>query len=243
MATVSRVDGFQIECLTGSNWTVWSMDVLSVLRVRKLAKTIATEDTDTDAANISQALGLISLLVQPGDKLMLASCETALEAWQLLEKRYKNTAKAAGMHLKRELASIQKARGESIDEYAARTRQLYMQLLSAGMKVDEDTAVKSMLSGLPAVYDSVVVPLFTDDEELTFVDVMPKLYVVEARELAEDVFPAMNLYMGARGKKTRNQRECWHCGQLGHFKANCPELKGKAVATPGGDKREKPVVF
>jgi hypothetical protein len=37
-----------------------------------------------------------------------------------------------------------------------------------------------------------------------------------ARELAEeDAFPAMTLYMGAGGKKIRNQRECWHCGQLG----------------------------
>jgi hypothetical protein len=65
-----------------------------------------------------------------------------------------------------------------------------------------------------------------------------------ARELAEeDAFPAMTLYMGAGGKKIRNQRECWHCGQLGHFKANCPELKAKGVEIPGAATHKKPVVF
>lgn len=219
-----KVDGFTIEALTSDNWLVWSSDMQSVLTIRGCSKAI--EDGTGAAAKIAEALALIRLTVSTSDKLSLKGCETALEAWKQLEDRYKEVSKAKCLQLKRELASLGMQEGESIDDMAGRGRTIMQQLVAAGLECSEEDVVRAMLGGLPEAYDSLAINLLTSDDELTFSDVLPKLYVVEGR-----LKPVANLEAFMVKGQVKKGPKCWKCGKYGHVKAHCT-----SSGEEGGDK-------
>ena len=218
-----RIDGFTIDKLTASNWLVWSSDVTSVLTLRGCADALDGEKT---SKKTDEALAIIRLTVSTEDKLALKGCETAAEAWERLETRYKDISKASCLHLKRDLASMTMQAGESLDDMVARVRDIMEQLLAAGLECSEEDAVRAVLGGLPEAYDSLAISMLTSDDELTFSEVLPKLYVVERRRQRE-----LDTFM-VKGQAKKGPK-CWKCGEYGHVKAQCTS-RGEEGGDKGG---------
>lgn len=211
--TTVKVDGFNIETLTADNWLVWASDVESVLTLRGCRNALDPEAEKVAAAKVAEALAVIRLTVSTSDKLALKEFKTATEAWEHLKTRYKDISKARCLQLKRELATLSLQEGETIDEMVGRGRSIMEQLVAAGLKCEEEDVVRAMLGGLPEAYDSLAVSMLTTDDELTFSEVLPKLYVVERRRKPMTAFLAE--------VKTKRGPKCWKCGEYGHLKSEC----------------------
>jgi hypothetical protein len=91
----------------------------------------------------------------------------------------------------------------------------------------EDEVMLSVLAGLPKEYKMAIPVLDSTDEMLNLNKVLPKLMHVEQRtaneEVGERAFIAKNKARQEDGNKIQSygSKECWDCGKVGQFKAQC----------------------
>jgi hypothetical protein len=126
---------------------------------------------------------------------------------------------------------------EPLTVYAARTKDTKTQLRAAGEDVKDQEGAIQFLAGLPPAYYMISAVLISGDKELTIDEMLPKLLQVEqmaqperSSEAALAAKPTGGFGRGrcnGSGSKPqrRENRTCFYCGQQGHIKAGCPQLK------------------
>ena len=153
---MSDLDRFAVDKLDVDNYATWAMQMKFYLITKKLWKAISGATADERNEADAMALAYIGLSVRAHHLPVIARSETAKEAWETLEKLYKDKSNAKRLQLKRELTQLQMAAGESVIKYVARAENIRDQLQAAGTEVTSDDLVLSVLSGLPREYDTIV---------------------------------------------------------------------------------------
>jgi len=101
------------------------------------------------------------LRVLPDDQLMLVASAGIVEedthaVWSFLKSTHQRTTTATRFHTRSLLQSSRLEKGERIDTYLARIKDLERRLKSMGSKVLEDELIHAVLKGLPPAWSSVV---------------------------------------------------------------------------------------
>lgn len=233
------------------NYAAWAGKMKCVFLVQRLWTTVSGQG-EVDRALDERALGLIGLNVEDHHMALIATCNSAKQAWDALKGIYQAASYARRLQLKMELNNLRLESGETMAKYAARAAAMRDQLLAAGSPIPEDELVLSMLAGLPEDFKMVVTIIRSSDKELTIVDVLPKLLQEDQllRRMDKNDDTAAAFYSGRSTTKGFNNKrqphkvggnvhpqECWYCGQAGHFKQDCKkrlaDQAGNAWASGG----------
>lgn len=222
----------RLEVLDIDNYDTWSCDMKWLLVSRGLWDAISDPE-NADAAIGMKALATIGLHVAKHHKASLLACNSASEAWTMLEAAYQAKSNARKLQLRRELNALKMHIDEPLPKYMARGRAIMDQLLAAGHTISEEELVWSLLAGLPPKFESMVNVLEGADDTPSLETVMAKLLIVEHRQSghagngirnnAETTALYTNRAKGSKGPV------CWNCNETGHLKRDCPKLKKDVV--------------
>ena len=168
---------------------------------------------------------------------------TAKEVWTALETFGKQRADERKPDLHRQLASVSQKSGEQVTEFILRAEGLKRELVDGCNEVVSDAMMLGiLLSGVGRGFQHTVEALWCQSN-LTLDILKEKLMAAEARK-AHDEPTGHALPMHGRGassnganrpKKGKKTSTCYHCGKVGHLKANCPELKKAAADGAAGE--------
>lgn len=214
---MSLKDATSIEKLGAGNYATWSTDVKWALIMKGLWDAIDDAE-NVEAADDLKALAFIGLTVERHIKPTVDACDTAREAWDKLENKYKAQSSAFKLKLKKDLINLELKPKEDITSYVARAVAIRDQLTAAGMDVEAQELCLAVLGGLPEDYTPMVDAILTTGGELDLDDLIPKMMVVEQRvkERWMRNNSTVKVFAASDDEKT-----CWHCGKKGHIRRNC----------------------
>jgi hypothetical protein len=245
----SKLD-IKIEALNGENYGTWSLKTKMVCDMNQVGHLLKApvDGVDIDAAKDAQVFGFLCLHV--ADYILQSLCEFqhAHEVWAHLRETYAQQSHAARVLLNRKLSALRMNVGEPVDKYIARATAIRAELGRIGKDVDEDTLVSQILAGLPDNFQTVVSVITASEEELTLRSALRQLLAHEATlkgmsgaSDGEDATALWSHGRGAPGKggakpgggggRKPGERDlskvvCFGCKQKGHYKRDCPKLKG-----------------
>ena len=114
----------------------------------------------------------------------IQSASTPREAWDKLVAFDATNTRTKKMQLKDELNTIKKG-SSSINDYTLRIKSICEQLASIGVTFVDDDKVESCLRGLTSSYKQFKTLIPTQENLLSFDDVIPML-IIEEKNLGED---------------------------------------------------------
>ena len=109
-----------------------------------------------------KALFLIHSCVDGDNFEKVGDCESAKQAWEILEKAYAGAVKAKVVRLqthKRQFELTQMEEKETINDYVTRITRLVNQIKSYGETVAEQNVVSKILRSLTSRFDNIVVAI------------------------------------------------------------------------------------
>jgi hypothetical protein len=238
MATTGK---FSFDKLDISNWATWKINMRSLLISKDLWAPVepvggAAVNRQLDA----KALALITLCVADHHKSFLAECETSQQAWSALNAVYVAQSNAKRLQLLREMHNLKLLPGEALSVYFSRARDTRNQLLAAGHQVTEESVVWSVLAGLPSEYESMVNIIQAGSDALELEDILPKLMLVEQRQVQSS---GVSFKAQAFAARTEFKGKCWKCGKHGHQQRDCRSPVKEAAARPGRFDRSARTTF
>ncbi|XP_058771127.1 uncharacterized protein LOC131644592 [Vicia villosa] len=150
-----------------------------------------------------KALFLIHSCVDGDNFEKDGDCESAKQAWLILEKAYAGAAKAKVVRLqihKRQFELTQMEDKEAINDYVTRITRLVNQIKSCGETILEQNVVSKILRSLTSRFDNIV-----------------------GQKGERSNSNGDGDRSNARGGKPRDMSkiQCWKCKKLGHFQAKC----------------------
>lgn len=221
----------QFALLGVDNYATWAVRMRMFLVHKGLGHTIVQQEGfEVTAEDSVNALALIGLHVEDPHLHAISVCNTALEAWQMLEATYKGKSQARVLQLRRELTALKKGAAEPLTVYVARAQALAADLTAAGHAVQPTEVAYAVLAGLPHEYDMAVTVLETTGQELTVQSLLPRLLPIEQRVRAagDQDSAALVARFGARGgQSSAREQRCFRCGKPGHVAAECskPDMR------------------
>ncbi|RWR98966.1 RxLR effector candidate protein-like protein, partial [Dinothrombium tinctorium] len=140
------------------------------------------------------------------------------------------------LFLRKKLVSTRLGPGGDMESHIATISEITDQLRAAGDQVEESEVVAIILSSLPETYDSLVTALESRKlEDLTLSFVKSRL-IHEFVKLKEKEKNNDSAFLGKhKGQKhvnsnNKEKRKCFHCGKIGHLKANCWKRKNQKAS-------------
>lgn len=229
MATDTSANVMNFERLDVNNYATWRERMESYLIVRDLWDAV-TADRPGPAAD-RKALALIKLCVKDHHLPILATCETAKEAWHTLEEIYQAKSNARTRELRKELTKLKMGHNEPLTKYVARAKDIQTQLLAAGHEVSDQEVTWHLLDGLTEKFETIVTVLETTaTTDMSLDDILPKLLQVEQRNphlepTSMEKALAAKRHNAPTPPTYRETRTCYYCGETGHIARNCPKKK------------------
>ena len=172
-----------VERLDVDNYATWSIRMKALLISKGLWAAIEGDAGIEVRALDQKALACILLYVRDHHLMALASCDTAKSAWEMLKNVYEAKTNARKLLLRRELTMLKMGVSEPLTKYAARAKDIQLQLLATGESVTDTEAALQFLAGLPGAYDMIKTVLTASDSDLAIDTVLPKLMAVEQQML------------------------------------------------------------
>eukprot|EP00253_Pinus_taeda_P014291 PITA_14291 len=157
----------------------------------------------------------------------IAEKETIKEMWDTLKTLYQQTSVRRKMLLENQLRSYQMQKGEQIDVFIGRLKEIRDQLASIGAMPDQELMNES--SGLGR--EELWVALRQEGiRRLTKVGSSGKGVRIKKEE-EEDAAVASVETQEKRKKKDLPKVKCFNCGELGQYANRCPRKKSKGEAS------------
>jgi len=239
------------DLLTGSgNYRTWKFSMRMTLLAKDLWDVVGGDDVvkpvEGDAVwekKTRKALALIALGVSPTEQEHIIDCTTPKQAWDIFSKLYEGRGRNRKFMLLQELFQMSKSES-GMDEYLRAVREKMSELATIGTKLEDDVKLALILNGLPEQYRYLVVNL-EQQENIDFDELSARLIEEERKLGGGSGTGSVAMYSAASKKGNRNHQArvdgppvvtgytCYHCGQEGHMKRNCPQLK--SWKTGGGE--------
>lgn len=238
----------QIEKLNGENYSVWVVQMKSLLVTMDLWDAVI--GTEVAAANSSKldmkALATITLCVKSSELIHIKDCQTANDAWRTLNSLYKRDAPARKVNLFKKLVRFKFKKSEKFASQLNEFCTVVDELKSIKIEMPDDFLSILLLCSLPEELESFVVAIESRDN-------LPKLDILKAKILEEEqrqgekcvsnlenVFTAYSRqeerhvnkgnvknqkYVQQQkytsNSKLPNEIKCYKCGRRGHIRSQC----------------------
>jgi len=235
-----------IEKLNRNNYGTWVEDI-KVLLMEKNAYRIVSGQEPKPAAEAKEAKDfqlrsdraytIIYLNIEREYRILITgSNEDPKKAWDTLEKHFRPESRARAMGLTDEFFSCRINDGEPIGLYAARLRNIIIQLADADLKLDEWLKSFQLIRYLPAEYNSIVQTIYRwKDDDFVFDKVLDELLAEESRlkqahgdqqlvalQSTKEIFNPSARKPNKFNKNNKNSKiKCFKCGKIGHKAAEC----------------------
>jgi hypothetical protein len=244
--TLSQERGlWKVDVLSESNWHTWKTDAKFAMIGLDLYDAIEDEKVSTKIDR--KALAWIVMSVAPHLRSLVKDCNTALEAWKILETTFETNGLAGLMDIMQQLLRLHLEndgyKQENMTSYYARTRRIGDLFEAAGEEISETLLCLAALNGLPRVYSTHAVMLTTgsDTEKVTGSDTKKKVkglelskvfailrqaeQTIKDAEEEEGVAFAATTAMDSERAAALRQGTCFNCGERGHRSFECTKPK------------------
>ena len=147
-----------------SNFVVWKARILSILdrhRVKAFAlKTMGIPVDCADNEKYDEAMAKAKCIILDGVKdhvvQHIAEKEMVKEMWDTLKTLYQHTSVQRKMLLENQLRSYQKQKGERINHFLYRLKEIQDQLTSIGSTPDQELMVRTALNAVSEEWETFV---------------------------------------------------------------------------------------
>jgi len=234
--------GLQPDKFTGKEWALWKEQMQAVYMLEGLLEVVdgSVPKRDEDASETVRA----QCKRKDNSQLVLVmGCETAHEAWQELVERYEQPTMQNTILHERKYRECKMNEGDSMQEHINKHKMLVQDLAAIGSTVPEERQVMELVLSLPPSYDSLVNSLQLVQEGLTMKLLTSQLLLEEQKRKERNTGDSgMAMYsakskVGAssfrgnvrmsrgRGQSSKMGKACYNCGDMNHWKKNCPLLQ------------------
>eukprot|EP00877_Chromochloris_zofingiensis_P010264 jgi/Chrzof1/5491/Cz16g05080.t1 len=226
--------------------------------VQFVSKVTMTELEKLEDANSDKALASITLAVEDHFLPTVYKAASAKAAWDALEALFQQRSVANQLNLTQELNNLTLQPGETITQLLARARIIWEQLKAAGIDKSEQEVALSVLSGLPADFNTLVTVLQNQSGPLTLSGIQKAVLTEQQRankvgaststaastkafytqngpnhgRLGDSGTRTSNFNQGNGNTKQQEQRKCYYCGKKGHLKRDCRKKKADEQSGP-----------
>ena len=252
---IVKVGKYEIEKFNGKNdFSYWRMQMKNLLISQKLHKALAgkeqkpvsMKDEDWEELDL-EARAAIILCLERDVAFLVNEEATAAGVWLKLEANFMTKTLTNRIYLKSKLYTCKMEEGTSIRDYINKFDRIISNLKDIDVKIDEEDQALMLLLSLPKSYENLVQTLMLVGDTLTMDETRTSLLAddlrkvatsgmlsISGREQAHGLFASRgrtNERIKGKGGKSRSksrapvERACFKCGELGHFKANCPNKR------------------
>jgi hypothetical protein len=195
-----------------------------------------------------KALFLIHSCVDNDNFEKVGDCESAKQAWEILEKAYAGAVKAKVVRLqtyKRQFELTQMEEKETINDYITRITRLVNQIKSCGETILEQNVVSKVLRSLTSRFDNIVVAI-EESKDLTTLSKDELQSSLEAHEQRMDERSAdkakAEIALQARlHEKNKRPKGKWTSKNKKNFGGKDPQnSKGEGSSKDGNQSAHKP---
>jgi hypothetical protein len=194
-----------VEKLTKTNYSLWKVQVLHILRGAQLQgyldgstvapdKKISIKPTrdKTEVTQVvnpkyvqwsaleQQVLGFLLTSMTKDVMAQVASCSTPKEVWTLLEQTYTSRSKVRVVNTRMALATTQKG-SMTISEYIAKMKSLADEIASTGKTLEDEELVSYIMAGLDFDHNPIVSTMVARVERISVGELYAQLLSFEAR--------------------------------------------------------------
>lgn len=244
--------------LTHSNFGRWKVMVKALLEAKEVADVVAgtyvkpAEDAsaqDKKAWSKSDAVARVILISSLDDEheKFVRGCGTSKDIWDTICRLKESTA-APNLHLAwQELHSIRWDGETPVAGYLGRVNEAVERLKSLKKEPDAACVMGLILSNLSAKFTSFKTTwnMTKLGADVKLLDLQSALLAAEA-DMNGSSLPASDMDTGAltagrfkKGKKQtktgkqQQQKGCFRCGEVGHYKADCPLNEDSSAGSRG----------
>eukprot|EP00877_Chromochloris_zofingiensis_P014640 jgi/Chrzof1/942/Cz01g34180.t1 len=252
--TMTELEKLGIPRLNDHNYVFWHIKMRAYLVARGYSAAI----TNAEDANSDKALASITLAVADHFLPTVYNAASAKAAWDALEALFQQRSVANQLNLTQELNNLTLQPGETITQLLARARIIWEQLKAAGIDKSEQEVALSVLSGLPADFNTLVTVLQNQSGPLTLGGIQKAVLTEQQRankvgaststaastkafytqngpnrgRLGDSGTRTSNFNQGNGNTKQQEQRKCYYCGKKGHLKRDCRKKKADEQRGP-----------
>jgi len=225
------------------------------------SKASETDLIDAWTEKDEKAFVTLCLAISISEQVHIRSCSTSAQVWNKLAEVYEGDALPRKMQLWRKFFSLKFQEGtETLQDYVNKAVTLMDQLTAVGETITENMVVAQILHNLPESYDNLVVAIESRDDIPTIEQLRGRLIQEELRrnEHASNRSGDTALYTKQKGKhhhqgkpgghqgsseRSNANIKCFHCGKLGHKKAECRKRIAEGKAEGKADVKTDSLLF
>lgn len=212
----------------------------------KEKKPESMKDEDWEELDL-EARAAIILCLERDVAFLINEEATTAGVWSKFESNFMTKTITNRIYLKSKLYTCKMEEGTSIREYVNKFDRIISDLKDIEVKIDEEDQALLLLLSLPESYENLVQTLMLVGDTLTMDETRTSLLADDLRKVATSGMSsssgreqAQGLFVTrgrtnergqGRGRKSRSKsrahvdKACFKCGELRHFKANCPNKR------------------
>ncbi|KAG8235826.1 hypothetical protein J437_LFUL016087 [Ladona fulva] len=168
------------------------------------------------------------------------ACESAREAWEILEEIHNSSTKFHALQALKEMVNVSKGSDVSMQEYTGKIQRLNKKVAKGGIQFTDELLANLFLAGLPADEYEIFVQNVLKEPVLTTRLVKGRMLDEERRRqqqmASESEATALATFRGRTGKTKPKPyvghqdtgepevRNCFKCRKPGHISKYCPTV-------------------
>ena len=250
---MAEIDKWSIDKLDSSNWMTWKFQIKHLLLAKDLWGLVDGTEVLQDDASAQQradfnkrsqkAFSTMVMSVSSSQLYLITSYEEPRRAWTALRNHFERDTLVNKLILKKQYFRMEMTEGTSMEAHIKTMKELTDRLAAINAPIAEEDQVVTLLGSLPPSYSTLVTALEARDA-VTLSYVQQSL-IREEQRLKESNTQHTGLdkvsgigraligkYDGQTNKGHRNKKVCYLCGEIGHFRKDCPKNLHQKLSKP-----------